>query len=203
VLSSPSTKIDPRERRHDRNALWLFIIAILSTLAIGFQNCLYGYAASTSTARLCMLSFKAVLRQDIEFFDQDENSVSLASIIVLMDQANKKVHKESAQLACEAADSIRTVPSLTCASDSTANAWKSHFASRTGLAFGATCFTHSPRLKLSLSLPWSSGGVLHSCHGKKRQLSNYSSVLWYVCSCSNLPYLTCPLSVYHVWYNSS
>ena len=78
-------KIDPRERRHDgdRNALWLFILAILSTLAIGFQNYLFGYAASTLTARLRMLSFKAVLRQDIEFFDQDENSVNLASIILI------------------------------------------------------------------------------------------------------------------------
>ena len=77
-------KIDPRERRHDgdRNALWLFVIAILSAIAIGFQNYLFGYAASTLTARLRILSFKAVLRQDIEFFDQDKNSVSLASIFL-------------------------------------------------------------------------------------------------------------------------
>ena len=78
------SKVNPAERRHDgdRNALWLFIIAILSTLAIGFQNYLFGYAASTLTSRLRMLSFKAVLRQDIEFFDQEKNSVSLDSFLI-------------------------------------------------------------------------------------------------------------------------
>ena len=34
-------------------------------------------------------------------------------IVVLKDQANRKSHEESAQLACEAAGSIRTVASLT------------------------------------------------------------------------------------------
>ncbi len=34
-------------------------------------------------------------------------------VVVLKDQANKKAHKDSAQLACEAAGSIRTVASLT------------------------------------------------------------------------------------------
>ena len=79
------SKVNPAERRYDgdRNALWLFIIAILSTLAIGFQNYLFGYAASTLTSRLRMLSFKAVLRQDIEFFDQERNSVSLGSVFLI------------------------------------------------------------------------------------------------------------------------
>ena len=34
-------------------------------------------------------------------------------VVVLKDQANKKAHEESAQVACEAAGSIRTVASLT------------------------------------------------------------------------------------------
>jgi ATP-binding cassette subfamily B (MDR/TAP) protein 1 len=34
-------------------------------------------------------------------------------VVVLKDQANKKAHEESAQLACEAAGAIRTVASLT------------------------------------------------------------------------------------------
>ena len=77
-------KVDPRERRHDgdRNALWLFIVAILATLCIGFQNYLFGYASSVLTARLRTVSFKALLRQDIEFFDQDKNNVS-ESLFVL------------------------------------------------------------------------------------------------------------------------
>jgi ATP-binding cassette subfamily B (MDR/TAP) protein 1 len=67
---------DNRERRHegDRNALWLFIIAIVSTIAIGFQNYLFSKTAASLTARLRELSFKAILRQDIEYFDRDENS---------------------------------------------------------------------------------------------------------------------------------
>ncbi|TFK74865.1 multidrug resistance protein 1 [Pluteus cervinus] len=168
---------DNHERRiqGDRVALYFFIIAIISTLSIGMQNYLFSVAASTLTARLRSLSFRAILRQDIEFFDKDENSTggltsslsenpqkvfglagttlgaivqSIATIIagatlglvfiwkvglvaiactpvlistgyvrlhvvVLKDQANKKLHESSAQLACEAAASIRTVASLT------------------------------------------------------------------------------------------
>ncbi|KAJ2922300.1 hypothetical protein H1R20_g14801, partial [Candolleomyces eurysporus] len=165
------------QKRHagDRNALWFFIMSIISALAVGFQNYFFANAAATLTARLRSLSFKAILRQDISFFDKDENStgaltanlsenpqkvnglagVTLGAIVqafatviagsivgliwiwklalvaiactplllstgyirlhvvVLKDQANKKAHEESAQLACEAAGSIRTVASLT------------------------------------------------------------------------------------------
>ncbi|CAA7269322.1 unnamed protein product [Cyclocybe aegerita] len=164
--------LEASERRHqgDRNALWLFIIAIISAIAIGFQNLLF----SATATRLRSLSFKAILRQDIEFFDKDKNSTgSLTSqlgdnpqkvnglagitlgaivqsvatliggsilglifvwkvglvgiactpllvsagyirlrVVVLKDEANKKAHEESAQMACEAAGSIRTVASL-------------------------------------------------------------------------------------------
>jgi len=80
---SAFSKIDPHERRHegDRNALWLFIVAILATFAIGFQNYLFGYAASVLTARLRSLSFTALLKQDIEFFDQEKNNVSVMFVL--------------------------------------------------------------------------------------------------------------------------
>ncbi|KAK7469298.1 hypothetical protein VKT23_003782 [Stygiomarasmius scandens] len=168
---------DLRQMRHDndRVALWFFLIAIISMFAIGLQNFHFSSAAATVTARLRRLSFKAILRQDIEFFDKDENStgaltselsdnpqkvnglagVTLGAIVqaastliagtivgliftwkiglvamactpllvttgyirlrvvVLKDQANKKEHAASAQLACEAAGAIRTVASLT------------------------------------------------------------------------------------------
>lgn len=159
----------------DRNALWFFIIAIVSTGAIGLQNYSFAAAAATLSAKLRSLSFKAILRQDIEYFDKDEHSTgSLTSdlsdnpqkvnglagitlgaivqsiatlvggvilglifawklglvglactpflvctgyirlrVVVLKDQQNKKAHAGSAQLACEAAGSIRTVASLT------------------------------------------------------------------------------------------
>ena len=69
------------EKRHagDRNALWFFIMAIISALAVGFQNYYFARAAATLTSRLRSLSFKAILRQDIAFFDKDENSVRFPS----------------------------------------------------------------------------------------------------------------------------
>ncbi|KAF9267350.1 P-loop containing nucleoside triphosphate hydrolase protein [Marasmius fiardii PR-910] len=168
---------DPYVLRHqgDRNALWFFIIAIVSTFCIGVQNYMFAAAAAMLSAKLRSLSFKAILRQDIVYFDKDEHStgglttdlsdnpqkvnglagitlgaivqamstlvagivvglifawrlglVGLACtpflvctgyirlrVVVLKDQANKKAHASSAQLACEAAGSIRTVASLT------------------------------------------------------------------------------------------
>ncbi|KAF8585704.1 P-loop containing nucleoside triphosphate hydrolase protein [Ramaria rubella] len=163
--------------RHDmdRNALWLFIISIIATISIMAQNYLFATAAAQLTYKLRVLSFKAIMRQDIVFFDEDRNSTgSLTSglsdnpqkvnglagitlgtivqscacliggcviglafswklalvgiacipfvisagyirlrVVVLKDQKNKIAHEASAQLACEAAASIRTVASLT------------------------------------------------------------------------------------------
>ena len=67
---------DPQQRRHDgnRNALWLFLIAILSAFAIGIQNWMFNHAATQLSAVLRDKSFKAILSQDIEFFDKEENS---------------------------------------------------------------------------------------------------------------------------------
>ena len=48
----------------DRNALWFFIIAILSTIAIAGQNYNFAHAAAVLTGRIRALSFKAMLRQD-------------------------------------------------------------------------------------------------------------------------------------------
>ncbi|KAG7091765.1 hypothetical protein E1B28_008167 [Marasmius oreades] len=171
------TNQDPHELRFqgDRNALWFFVIAIGGGLCIGTQNYNFTAAAATLSYKIRTLSFKSILRQDIEFFDKDENStgaltsdlsdnaqkvnglagVTLGAIlqgfstlisglilglifapkigavglacapvlfttgyirlrvVVLKDQANKKAHAQSAQLACEAAAAIRTVASLT------------------------------------------------------------------------------------------
>ncbi|KAJ7784493.1 P-loop containing nucleoside triphosphate hydrolase protein [Mycena metata] len=168
-----------RREAGDRNALWFFIIAILSTFFIGWQNYLFASSAARLTKKLRSLTFRAILRQDIEFFDKDENSaggltstlsdnpqkvnglagVTLGAIVqscstlvagavialaivwkialvgiactpflvsagyirlrvvVLKDQKNKAAHESSAQLACEAAASIRTVASLTREND--------------------------------------------------------------------------------------
>ncbi|KZT11907.1 P-loop containing nucleoside triphosphate hydrolase protein [Laetiporus sulphureus 93-53] len=67
---------DEHTRRHngDRVALWFFIIAILSAMAIGFQNFYFASSAGLLTNKIRSLSFRAVVRQDIEFFDKDENN---------------------------------------------------------------------------------------------------------------------------------
>ncbi|TBU45834.1 P-loop containing nucleoside triphosphate hydrolase protein [Dichomitus squalens] len=64
------------QRRHDgdRDALYFFIIALLSMVAVGLQNYLFASSAAELTAKLRSLSFRAILRQDIEFFDKDENN---------------------------------------------------------------------------------------------------------------------------------
>ncbi|KIK80729.1 hypothetical protein PAXRUDRAFT_833366 [Paxillus rubicundulus Ve08.2h10] len=171
------SQTDPSVRRHDgdRNALWFFIIAIVSSICISFQNYFFSSSAVMLTSKLRTLSFRAILRQDIEFFDRAENSTGVLTanlsenpqkinglagvtlgaivqsmstliggsaiglayaykpalvgmacipflmstgfirlrVVVLKDQQNKAAHESSAQLACEAAASIRTVASLT------------------------------------------------------------------------------------------
>ncbi|KAH9984144.1 P-loop containing nucleoside triphosphate hydrolase protein [Russula vinacea] len=204
-----------KERRHagDRNGLWrvisvtntltmtqlacicrAFVISVLAMICIGCQYFLFSSAAASLSRKLRSLSLRAILRQDIEYFDRDEHSsgaivsklsdgpqkifglagvtlgaivqafstlavgliisliyiwkvglvglacvpflmstgyirlvggsgssslvwstesVFLKRIIVLKDQKNKRIHEDSAQIACEAAGSIRTVQALT------------------------------------------------------------------------------------------
>ncbi|KAI0660475.1 multidrug resistance protein 1 [Cubamyces menziesii] len=159
----------------DRNALWLFIIAIASTIVTTIQHICFGSTAAELAAKLRSLTFRAILRQDVMFFDKEENNTgqltsalsekpqkinnlagitftvivqSVATVIVgcvlglafvwqiglvgiactpvllsagyvrlrvvvLKDERNKKAYETSAQIACEAAGSIRTVASLT------------------------------------------------------------------------------------------
>ncbi|EGN96419.1 hypothetical protein SERLA73DRAFT_170797 [Serpula lacrymans var. lacrymans S7.3] len=159
----------------DRNALWLFIIAICSTLSLAMHNVLFGKGAAILTTKLRLLAFQGLLHQEISFFDKDSNNPGVltanlvggpektngfvamtlgavlqcisccigGSIIGLIfgwklalvgiacmppivtlglirlqlvankEKASKASHDESAQIACEAAVSIRTVAALT------------------------------------------------------------------------------------------
>ncbi|KIK26702.1 hypothetical protein PISMIDRAFT_8742, partial [Pisolithus microcarpus 441] len=67
---------DASVRRHDgnMNALWFFIVAIISSVVITIQNYVFSSAASDLTTKLRTLSFRAILRQDIQFFDRPENN---------------------------------------------------------------------------------------------------------------------------------
>ncbi|KIK29334.1 hypothetical protein PISMIDRAFT_525831 [Pisolithus microcarpus 441] len=66
---------DPSARRRDgnRNALWVFIVAIISFVVLTMQDYVFALAASDLTTKLRRLSFHAILRQDIQFFDRVEN----------------------------------------------------------------------------------------------------------------------------------
>ncbi|KAJ7733032.1 P-loop containing nucleoside triphosphate hydrolase protein [Mycena metata] len=173
AFSSP----DAHVRRHlgDRTALYMFLVAIASGVIIAMQNYLFGSAAASFTAKLRLLLFRAVLGQEIQFFDKESNNtgsltsnlsdqpqrvkgligitlgaiveciatlatgwivglvfawklglISIACspllfftgyirlrVIVLKDKAIQAAHADSAQVACEAAGSIRTVAALT------------------------------------------------------------------------------------------
>ncbi|KAJ3568190.1 hypothetical protein NP233_g5871 [Leucocoprinus birnbaumii] len=71
-FSSPGPHV--RRVQGDRNALWFFIIAIGYGVTMGFQNYFFSTAAATLTLRLRKLSFRAVMRQDVEFFDNEKNT---------------------------------------------------------------------------------------------------------------------------------
>ncbi|KAJ7020066.1 P-loop containing nucleoside triphosphate hydrolase protein [Mycena alexandri] len=192
AFSSPDAHASPllsRSRRYvrrhlgDRTALYMFLVAIASGVIIAMQNYLFGSAAASFTAKLRLLLFRAVLGQEIQFFDKESNNanvdfcpqtgsltsnlsdqpqrvkgligitlgaiveciatlatgwivglvfawklglISIACspllfftgyirlrVIVLKDKAMEAAHADSAQVACEAAGSIRTVAALT------------------------------------------------------------------------------------------
>ncbi|KAI6014671.1 ste6-like protein [Pisolithus marmoratus] len=70
------SQTDPSARRHanDMTALWFFIVAIVSSVVLAIQHYVFKLAASELTTKLRTLSFRAILRQDIQFFDRVENN---------------------------------------------------------------------------------------------------------------------------------
>ncbi|SCV74374.1 BQ2448_6806 [Microbotryum intermedium] len=76
--------LDPQTQRAelrsggDRFALYCFIIALVATVAIAVQNYYFGTSICASAERLSRKlrknTFASILRQDIAFFDRDENS---------------------------------------------------------------------------------------------------------------------------------
>ncbi|KAJ7501193.1 P-loop containing nucleoside triphosphate hydrolase protein [Mycena galericulata] len=67
---------DPHVRRHlgDRTALYMFLVAIGSAIAVAMQNYLFGSAAASFTGKLRTLLFRAILGQQIQFFDSEDNN---------------------------------------------------------------------------------------------------------------------------------
>ena len=58
----------------NRTALWFFIIGIGATIAINIQNSSLMRAAGDLSFRLRRKVFRAILRQDIAYFDDDKHS---------------------------------------------------------------------------------------------------------------------------------
>ncbi|MCO5599877.1 hypothetical protein L7F22_053984 [Adiantum nelumboides] len=58
----------------DQNALWFFVISILAVIAIAIQNGFMILASSILMERLRRMTLKAMLRADVSFFDEEENS---------------------------------------------------------------------------------------------------------------------------------
>ncbi|KAJ6494248.1 multidrug resistance protein 1 [Mycena sanguinolenta] len=63
-----------RRQLGDRTALYMFIVAIGSGVAVCMQNLLFTSAAASFIAKLRSLLFRAVLGQEIQFFDREENN---------------------------------------------------------------------------------------------------------------------------------
>ncbi|TIC60621.1 P-loop containing nucleoside triphosphate hydrolase protein, partial [Wallemia mellicola] len=177
ISLSPDDPNYHSQMRHngDRDSLWFFVIAIGSAISTFIQALMMHSAGEKLTYVLRHKSFKKLLRSDLEYFDQEENSTGVLTsqladnsqkvqglagvtagtiiqscstlivgiaigigynwklgligtacipftlsagitrlrIVLLKDKRNKKAYEDSAQLACEAAGSIRTVASLT------------------------------------------------------------------------------------------
>ncbi|KIM25827.1 hypothetical protein M408DRAFT_204802 [Serendipita vermifera MAFF 305830] len=58
----------------DRAALWFFLIAIGATIAITIQNSTFMRASGHLSWRLRKMVFRAILRQDIAYFDDEKHS---------------------------------------------------------------------------------------------------------------------------------
>ncbi|KAG9035874.1 GTPase-activating protein [Tulasnella sp. UAMH 9824] len=58
----------------DRVALWAFVISLISGFAVVMENFYFSRAAAGLTQKLRSLSFRAMLRQDIGWFDEDKHS---------------------------------------------------------------------------------------------------------------------------------
>lgn len=68
--TQPIDDASRRTLRHggDRNAMWFFIIAIISAFTLGTQNYMFSRTATLLTNKLRSLGFKSILRQDSEYF---------------------------------------------------------------------------------------------------------------------------------------
>ena len=100
--------------------IWRVGLVAVGTLTTKFSFLILTRAYNHRSACLPLLMSSGFIRLVSFGFDHGlfcAYAYKLKRVIVLKDQKNKKAHAESAQLACEAAGSIRTVASLTREAD--------------------------------------------------------------------------------------
>ncbi|KAL7417152.1 ste6-like protein [Mrakia frigida] len=75
ALNGFSLSSDEQIRWHSyRSGLWFFVMAILAAICIAIQNHCLIRASEALTGKLRSLSFKAILRSDVAWFDDEKNS---------------------------------------------------------------------------------------------------------------------------------
>jgi ATP-binding cassette, subfamily B (MDR/TAP), member 1 len=60
--------------RADFLSVWWVVVAIVEFIALFFQNGAFGYASEKMVRRVRYGSLRNIARQDISYFDRDENS---------------------------------------------------------------------------------------------------------------------------------
>ena len=100
--------------------IWKVALVGIGTLTTKFSFLILTRAHNHLSACIPLLVSSGYIRLVSLGFDHGLHctySYKMKRVVVLKDQMNKKAHAESAQLACEAAGSIRTVASLTREAD--------------------------------------------------------------------------------------
>ncbi|XP_038296994.1 ATP-binding cassette sub-family B member 5 isoform X20 [Canis lupus familiaris] len=100
---------DKTTLKHDAEmySMIFVILSVISFVSYFFQGLFYGRAGEILTMRLRHLAFKAMLYQDISWFDDKENSTGALTSILAIDIAQIQ------GIATEAVENIRTIVSLT------------------------------------------------------------------------------------------
>ncbi|CAG8514236.1 2992_t:CDS:2, partial [Diversispora eburnea] len=77
----------PDQIKHDATfwALMFLVIAVVILIGQTIQGVAFGYSGENLTERIRSLSFTSLLRQDIEFFDEERNSVGILTSSLSLD----------------------------------------------------------------------------------------------------------------------
>ncbi|CAG8515863.1 5175_t:CDS:2 [Diversispora eburnea] len=79
----------PDQMKHD-STFWCFmflVIAVASLIGQTVQGAAFGYSGANLTERIRSMSFVSLLRQDIEFFEKERNSVGILTSALSVDAA--------------------------------------------------------------------------------------------------------------------